>query len=648
MIEGNSMYYIDSLVGWSIAYNYTQVKNKEDEIKQGKNFYLSSTCLTAQLAQLGVLISKINETLPEHPLKNSIKVLCSVGPLLAFPGFLFCAAVKQGDYENLSKWYNQSNYNYIKLPKSLEGRTVSVFSFFAEHSGDLMRIAMIGSSIALIALGKRAYGAAILTAMAYQCIDQMGFIPRRISLFMERYIPTISIVGSLIGGTIFVRVIAVMVLATKINTSLTKYIHQKVDDFIRLFFTIEGPRLTEIDAPVVKREEMTFDEIMHIIDSHSWDYKLNPAHCNQSTMNLDDFPEDHDFEKYLTLFDTIDWKSKYTLVRNKLKDDDRFIDFLFEKYPEVNKDDLANDVEDYIQQLALKEGITAEEYTANWLREQCVQLTAVLRGEKRVKGSQQDLDEAIHVSAILLPYLLSLENEIELEDHLLKLAVEAGDYCGRGIKRAANELFWSVMQKGIEQEDESDDPVKNYEMKMNQTLQNKRYELIQGYYKAFLEQLNVPDVVTQDIHGFDIYRIFFSLGFFPLTQFERNRLSVLEIATWELYTPHRTSLQDVYHNALDNVIQETGEAEFGIYMLQMISQNELLSDKEKEEILEKFTEQNNGTWSPEETIEHFHRLLLVRLGVLIPNSTGEELPEEESLFKKTSANRAESEAFAKA
>lgn len=603
------------LVGWSTGAQFAVAKEKEDEIKQGKNYYLSAFPIFVQFAQLGVILSKVTDSLPAHSLKLPIKIACNLTPFVGLATSLFCASVKQGDYENLAKRYHQTPYAYIKLPEKLSGRAVSFFSFFAEHTGNILRVATIASSIALIALGQVRYGAGALTALAYQSLDQMGYVARQISLFMEIYSPTLSMLGAFIGGTFLVRVIAASSITSIMLPSVNQFIQRQIDSFVRSKLEgLQGPSLKEIDAPLVKKEQMTFVEMEKILNSTSWDYKINPAHCSKAAIALNTFPVDRDFKKILTLFDSIDWVSKSHLVVSKLKADDQFIDFLFKKNPEVKKEDLKNHIDIYIQALATEAKQTPAQYVVHWMREQIVKTVNVLTGKDRVKGTQQDLEESIYNCSIILAHLFSLNNQVEKEDILLKIAIEGGDYCARGIKRMSNELLWGIVNGGIQQGD-AFDPINDYETKVRQALQNERYNLIQMFYKEILK--SAPDVLTDDVHGFDIYRLFFSLGFFPLTAFERNRIGLPELMNWEMFSQIRLQMYSFYESSLDAVIHES-EAEFGNYLLQLINQNELLSDKEKEDLLEKFTECNHGKWSVEYTQHNFHRLLLVRMGVLIP------------------------------
>ena len=195
--------FIDGIVGWSAGYVYSNEKNREDEVKQGKNYYLGALTFSAQLSQFAVLISKINQTLPQHGYSTPVRILCNVGPILSVPAFLFFASVKQGEYENIAHWFNGTKYAYVKLPEKLSGRTVTFLSFFAEHSGNMIRVAVVAASVSLIALGSTVYGAAVLTALTYEVVDTLGFVPRRISLFMEIYMPTVSLIGMTLRGNGF-------------------------------------------------------------------------------------------------------------------------------------------------------------------------------------------------------------------------------------------------------------------------------------------------------------------------------------------------------------------------------------------------------------------------------------------------------------
>jgi hypothetical protein len=608
---------INVLTGWSVGYTFTEGKNKEDEIKQGKNYYLSGLTIAAQLGQLGVLIQKINSIFPTHFFKTPINLMCNIVPLLSVPALGLCAAAKHGNYQNVAHFYNNTRFSFIKLPENLKPWAKSAMNFVVEHGGDIIRVAMVTGAVGFIALGNTAYGVALLAAIGYEVVDKLGFVPRRISLFMEIYMPIVSMTGMLLGGTLVMRIFSAISLPSLLSPNFNRYMHHKVDACIRYFFNMKSVSLEEIDSPVVEQNTMKYDEINRILNAKKTDFEMIPNHCGKLLIDLDKLPTDREFDQFLSLYDKIEWGTKFSLISNKLKDDDRFIDFLSEKNPDIDKEDLKKDVVKYIEELAVQDLITKEKYAADWIRNQMVSLVDNLTGRKRVKGLQQDLAEAMDDCSIILPYLKGLNDPIELEDALLKLAVEGGDYCGRGIKRAANELIRGIIQgcsQSIEEGDDKDVPVRNYELEILQTLQIYRHDIIQGAYKAMMHNGNVPNVMSDDVHGFDTYRMYFALGFYPLTRYERNRMGLAELGVWEIYSSIRKAMYSDYQDRLDEAITEVGEARFGVYIPNIIQNNDQLTDDEKDELMDKFI--NNDQWTAEETKEKFHRLLLVKLGVL--------------------------------
>lgn len=339
---------------------------------------------------------------------------------------------------------------------------------------------------------------------------------------------------------------------------------------------------------------------------------------------LSEFPENRNFNQFLTLFDSVNWRN-YAILSAKLKDDDIFIDFLQDKFPETTKKLLRQNFDHYIERLATQEKIENKEFVRRWIRNQLVHLVDVLNGKKRPAGSLKDLEDSLKNCAKILAYLHSLKEsgfsnseEVEFEDVLLKLAIEGGNYCARGIKRASGELINNVLHRGLEKEGTNlDEPVENYEIKIGLALQEKRRSLISATYNE-LALFNKVKSVKQDVHSFDIYRIYLSLGCFPLTEHERSNFGLLNFLTWRIYSHFRVTIYKNYFNTLDEAIESNGEAHFAAYIRQIITFNRKLSDVQKGEILEMYTECNNGTWDPQLTRERFHQLMFVMQGVLIP------------------------------
>jgi hypothetical protein len=164
------------------------------------------------------------------------------------------------------------------------------------------------------------------------------------------------------------------------------------------------------------------------------------------------------------------------------------------------------------------------------------------------------------------------------------------------------------------------DPDKTYEITIRQALQNQRHRLVESGYQHIVNELDIPNAIAKDVHGFDVYRRMLSLGFFPLTEMERFRLTSAEVVIWKLYEQFRNQAQALYRQQLDAIVHEKGELRFSDYIQHAIQTNNSLTAEEKEEIIEKSTNGNGGQWTVAETNSRFHRLMLVMLGVLRKNT----------------------------
>src|SRR5262249_47998913 len=150
------------------------------------------------------------------------------------------------------------------------------------------------------------------------------------------------------------------------------------------------------------------------------------------------------------------------------------------------------------------------------------------------KGWQVDLDDAIANCGKILAYVQKLDpvkDRIEIEDILLKLACEGGEYCARGVKRASSELMSHIVNKSAKF---NLDPDKVYEMQLHQALLDQRSQLVQQQYNKIAQYaLSLyPDAIKNDVHLFDVYRIYLSLGVIPLTDFERQKIGIGHLMGW--------------------------------------------------------------------------------------------------------------------
>lgn len=639
----------DFSVGFGTGYMYGTTKAKEDEIKQGKNYTMAGMVQGSQTMYVTNVISKIVDQVSVMPLAGAIAL--NVLPIFAII-FNTGLGLVRDNYDGLKNTCNAYLPSLLALPDTLNEHVVTVINFVSDHFGDMMRIAMVVGSVALLALGAYAYGAACLTTLTYQTVDSYGLIPRKISLFMETYMPIIALGGTALGGTVLNQIFALVYLPTFIFPVITQFIQHKVDWVAkRIFGCNHIPSLEEAEAPMQEHRNLTYIEIMEILNANGKEFEADPAHYTKWVADLSSLPVDEDYNKLLNLFDTIDWTKQYEILKKKMSDDDRFLDFLNEKFPgivirkeistqgvfgteEVRKIKADNAIirrerkaliEEYLVKLGQAESkpLTKEEYAAQWLRTQMEALTSVLKGDVRVKGSQQDLQEGINNIMKIIPHLSNLKaanDHVELEDTILKLAVEGGAYCARGIKRATSEVMSAILQGKIkldENQKKELTPQEMYELRVRQTLQEQRKALLDDLYKLIANEM-IPNSINQDVHAYDFYRLKMAIGFYPMTDYERAGFSFTDLLSHENFVL-MGALDAVYKNYKPlNVFKELPEIDFTQYMHAVIhdEENQSLTDDEIEALEEIWVGSNGKKWTVNQTKEKFHRLALYMMGIL--------------------------------
>ncbi|MFA6119103.1 MAG: hypothetical protein WCT85_06575 [Parachlamydiales bacterium] len=630
--------FLESIKGWRNGYLYTFAKTSEDEIRQGKDHRLAAFAQYGQVLALNDLVYKMSKKIPLNYFSKPIKVLCNITPILSLPVCYGLGIIRSED-------------NSLKfIPK--DTLIFKGLYFLAQYSGDLIRVAMIVGSIALINLGCIAYGSGILTAMTYEFFDNyLGLVPFKISLFMEKIMPIISAITGLFNGIYLTRIISAIDLSSRFSPSINKFVQHKFDFIIHKIFSLKSPTLEETEKPLEKRKEFSSERLNEILDAPDSDFRINLSHCSKFTNGSTDLPRDNNFNEFLRLFDEVKWTEKYSFIKTKLTKDKIFRDHLegqikslsidFSKdFNKANRkflgaveslktDSNTANIQDYrntkkeldhfideaIILLAKKENISKELYLERWIKKQLETLVSGLYNKTRMKGSQKDTEDSIVNCSKILTYLKSLNrniDRIDFEDILLSLAVDGGDYCARGVKRTSFELLKRIFYKNRKPSDFSVE--KDYENTLFQALQDRREKILEATYKNIA--MFFPEEILEDPHGVDLYRQNLALGFFPLTEGERNDIGMMEIFFWEGYGSVRAVMQDEYKDSLDDVIKEIGELRFSEFMRKTITSNILLTQRDKEQLLEKYTERNNYIWDSEATDHRFHRLALVMLGVL--------------------------------
>lgn len=629
--------------GWTIGFQSTLARGAEREIRQGGNHLLAALPQAGQVRSLAMLIDQLAKFIPSPTAKVFVKIFASVIPILAIPFTIYCGVVAdRTSYPGFAAFFNRLIGDGT-LSESIDDMSpwaVKVIDFTAKHLGDIIQVAVAVGAVALIALGSYVMGGFILGALAYQVLDErLELIPRKVSLFMETYMPLVSWVGVLIIGNPVLQVIAAITLFLYIP-GVFDFVMEKMDLGIhklakKFDLQLPGATLKEIKAPLVEHKQPSHAELMAILDGDKGDFELNPAHCSKAVLDMSVLPQDRDFNKLLTMFNRINWTERYPQLRGKLRDDDRFLDFLSERFPTVARNTLTADFDHYVTQVATQEQKDKEHFAAEWVTTQLKDgLIKALNGERRIEGLQADLADAMENIARLIPFLEKLIpflNEVDskavrttFEDTLLALAVEGGFYCGRGVKRAASDLARQLLYPTLgEHYKPTGNPDKDYELQVLQALQDSRFNLVQQKYTEIAKKiLRAPNRVKHDIHGLDIYRLFLSIGFTPLAEHEESSLTTSHYLIWEMYHHQNQFHGEMFRQytaQLDDVLHAQGEAKFGYYIRRYINTNPYLSDPEKEVLIERYS---NMAFSGDAQgeLHRFRRLMLVGLGVLRPKA----------------------------
>jgi len=619
---------LEAFTGWTLGYSQALENKVEAEVRQGKNYYLAALSQSIIFSQILAAPDFLIDKLPQGMLKTALRINSLVTPFIGLAFFPFCALVKHEHYTNAAEALNAKKLRWLpQIPGKLGPRTVRFCNFIAEHSSKMLRVASIVTAVALFVFYSPYYGSGILVGLAYEMIDNAGLLPRKVSLFMETYLGTVAHLGSLLllTSSPLLRTINVLSIGSTICPAFSTFMLHTIDSIVQRCFRMQGIRLKAFEAPLHTNKQMSYDEITRILNDKST-YQIDPAHCSKQIEDIHQLPENRSFDRFLVLFDTVPWNTKYEYVKRKLVDDERFLDFIKEKFPGTtsamlqNRAGNASYFDERMTELASREKITKEQYVARWLREQMRELVGVLDGRIRVKGLQSDLQAAIDNSAKILAHLDRvnlLRNRVEIEDSLIKMTVEGGAYCARGLKRVTAELVDTIILNAVQPGAQHNDAATGFEMRVRGALQARRQEIVQLVYQIILQANPALQPVGQDVHTFDMYRLALTLGFFPLTQLDRNNnVGVGMLPLWEMLASVRTAMVDIYEKTLDvamqGAIKEIGDIHLPLYVNKLITENARLSPQQKTELTNRITD----TWAQPETQKGFRRLVLVSLGIL--------------------------------
>lgn len=677
----------DTIIGLDFGSSYAHAKQSEDEIKKGKNYFLSATSLGMQAITFANILNVVN-TNRTVPSSVAVPITLMALQILAIPICLFAASVRSGTYEETATLINE-HFGYEYLPIKLGETGENVCHFICNDGGKVLQVAVVVSSVALIAMGKIAIGAAILTAITYQYLDSEGYIPFKASLLIENNLPFVKFAGDILGGTIITQIFAIFSAGNNISYTadyihiihgqfdrLVSYIqtrfigeHSKVSrEFLREVYNHESDKpihrvfLDEFETPIKEKRNLTDEEIRNILFNNP-ELEVEPSHCNKFSDGDSTLPQNHEFDKFSEYFNEISWDGKEKIIRGKLLDDDRFLDFVMTTYMKKNlaseelkelialketdqdiNDEVAvkqevrkqnetqttsvirkyikENFDTVIKMIAEKEGKTSNQYLLEWTQEQMKGLVDGMMLRRPLEGSRKDIEDAqLHCSKVLA-HIVTMPNGCTREDMLLKMAVEGGYYCPKGVKGAAKEIITSILQENLEKQNKTLDSQQGYEIDIKQLLEFYRTELLQAVFTLDPAR----EMKADDKHLNEGMSDIWGLGFLPMTHFQRRKIEFFvvmmsrHIATEAI----RDAMFNVYEDRLQGRVYQyvnRSPLAFSAYILTLINNNTSLTQDQKDNLLEIYTEQNedaagNKQWTQAQTERRFANLMLVQLGIL--------------------------------
>lgn len=614
----------------------------EEEIAQGADPTLAAPSQAGGAMMALSVGQMVYEVITEETPSFLTKTALNITSMCLVPITFVLGTIRNGKYEALAGWWNQRVYSWLQVPSSLGERTVSVLSFVGKHLSKLTQLAFFVEITCLAVFGHIAVAVAAGVPLIYKVIDSnLGLVPRKLSLFIERTMPLIANTCLLFSGDILLTILSTCKLAMGIEGTFGRHkLQHMVDKVARSVIPRPGRySLEQCDAPLASQQNPSADEIRRLLLLRENHVKVNPGHFTKEAISLDSLPSDENFEKLLSFFDQVDWTEHYDLMLRKLRYDNQFRRLLRENFGTF--DHTAEGIDNCVRQLAgrSRPRCTKEEYLQRHLRHKVDVLVNVLLGQRRVAGSQQQLDDAIkHFTKIVghLEHLRTAGVNIDFVDMLLEISVNAGDYCADGILRTSADLVSTIVrqvarERAREAGEENPDGLT---AKAYQVLVDARQRGLQAGLQALTQTLGIDQ--TQEAASNHLMRDFtklFGFGFVPESSFFRNWEVGMElIIMWEYFANRSFARSEnsvlagatrgVSRNTIiveyeRNIMQEMelGFQEGELYALlsALIDNNTSLSEEEKEALLAKIGGYSETERMPnrEETL----RALLVMLGV---------------------------------
>lgn len=554
--------------------------------------------------------------------------------------------------------------------------------FAYENLSEIVRVAIVVAGAVLLFFGHTAMAAGALLALTYEMLDHdLGVIPQKVSLFIEKWMPTISMMGLLIVGSPITQIMAGGFLLLQIPVVQT-FVHHKVSKVVRkAMLSIMDPlimwfganigerrgvppqvyqmveamtnfhQLEECEAPFVQQKNMNGEQIREILQGNDREYEINPPSLTRDVRPLLQLEENHNFGLLMDLWAEIGarWIQEYPRLLKRLADDKRFIVFLRQRFPEARRfyfeldrrNNFLNpqeqyqrawgayetDIEGWIDVLAQEQNISKEQFVVNYLQDQLRNYVDKISGNRPIEGEQKYLEGAIANTSKILPFLLRPDvQRIDLEDAMLKLAVEGGNYCSLAMWRASNEVLQTFTAPMVARLDEEMDPNQRFENEIMRGFQEGRLRAMQGAFQEIMRVFRSNEQLqdtSEDVHIYMSVLRSLKRGFYPLTEEEQKDFSMLDLLLNEtVLLPARALLMAEVFNRIPDamnflgIYRETGRSDRIVnFLRRWVEQNPNIVQADREALLNGPLNNDEEHLADHENYVMWNRLILVVLGI---------------------------------
>lgn len=652
------MAFASAISGLGIAHEFGRLKQKEDEVRDGSNHWLAAQVQAVEMAPFLVTVSRVAEAIIKPTSTILLQVATGVTIVIAMPACLFLGIVREDMYNLFAMIVNKIEPWGYTISEELDISDASRerLDYLAEHLGDIARIGMAAAGVFFVFSGEVIFGGFFLAAMAYDLAERKGYIPFSVRLFVQDYGPVLSALGMIATGALLSQIIGVISLIS-LHPDTAKKIHYAIENYLDNNekmqslphpLNVRGPKLSEIDAPRVERKDLSFEEMIAILEAPEDEFSWHPAHFSEH-LELPFEKQDKEFDQLMTKFNKIDWTTKYLAIKGAVNLDDRFCNAITipfcKRRPEFKdiaiddqenendppgrvyysaKDKIARRFSEVMDAYAQEHQTTKEEFLAQWLTEQmqtCVNALMLRTTNGTVTtGEPSDLAEAIEKFGNILPLLTEMEESDpnEFVSKLCRIAVEGGGYCYRGLKRAGSDLEDQFIGQMIDKLE----PFAAYEQKLLLKLHKLRKDIFNDLFLEITGKVNgmpkkLAKLMFLDIHNMDLLRRYLGFGFISLTKRERDAFDIGIFLNWYIYAFIREKqLNEQYSERVeDEVWADITDAVTTEKIRNVIAEHPSLTKDQKDFMINERLVNFEWKGGPE-NIAAFKRLILVTLGVL--------------------------------